>query len=99
MSEYKSSLCSRGFRITLAVLGISLALALSIRTGSAQATQGTVIGTVKDPGGAVVPNAAVTLTQQRRRNQARQQDQQFGGLSVPGRQGRAVHRAGRGSRV
>ena len=47
---------------SLASLFLLLAVALSCTQGVAQTTQGSVIGTVKDARGAVVPGAAVTLT-------------------------------------
>jgi len=39
-----------------------LVFALAIVNGHAQSTQGSILGTVKDSSGAVVPNATVTLT-------------------------------------
>src|SRR5580692_5549066 len=39
-----------------------VALALGCIQADAQATQGSVVGTVKDPNGSVVPDATVTLT-------------------------------------
>ena len=62
MFRYPNPLCLRIWRHPLAVLGLVLGLALACGQAGAQATQGTVVGSVKDPGGAVVPNAAVTLT-------------------------------------
>jgi hypothetical protein len=50
------------FRRTFAALGILLALALACTQGRAQATQGAIVGSVKDTGGALVPGATVTLT-------------------------------------
>ncbi len=49
-------------RRPLAVFGLMLAFALAGMQGRAQSTQGAVVGSVTDSGGAVVPNAAVTLT-------------------------------------
>jgi len=50
-------------RGTFTVLGVWLALALACSTQSwAQATQGSVVGTVKDAGGALVSGATVVLT-------------------------------------
>lgn len=46
----------------LMVVGLLLAFVLIDRQGWAQSTQGAVVGSVKDPGGAVVPEAIVTLT-------------------------------------
>lgn len=42
--------------------GLLLAVALVCATAPAQTTQGSIVGTVKDPGGAVVRGATVTLT-------------------------------------
>jgi hypothetical protein len=44
------------------ILGLILMFALAGSHGHAQATQGAVIGSVKDAAGAVIPNANVTLT-------------------------------------
>ncbi|MGA2807612.1 MAG: carboxypeptidase regulatory-like domain-containing protein [Terracidiphilus sp.] len=44
------------------VLGLVLVLALACTQTSAQATQGAIVGSVKDKAGAVVPGATVTLT-------------------------------------
>ena len=52
----------RSHRGPFAVLGLLLMLALPLVQGRAQSTQGAVGGSVKDPGGAVVPGATVTLT-------------------------------------
>ena len=49
-------------RPLLGVLGLVLVFALAGSHGNAQATQGAVIGSVKDAAGAVIPNATVTLT-------------------------------------
>ncbi len=46
----------------VALLVLLLGFALACLQSHAQATQGAVIGSVKDAGGAVVPNASVTLT-------------------------------------
>ncbi len=46
----------------LALLSLLLVLALASTQASAQATQGSIIGSVKDAGGAVVPGAVITLT-------------------------------------
>ena len=46
----------------IATLGLLLVLALACVQGRAQSTQGAIVGSVKDPGGAVVPGAIVTLT-------------------------------------
>jgi hypothetical protein len=44
------------------ILGLILMFTLAGSYGHAQATQGAVIGSVKDAAGAVIPNATVTLT-------------------------------------
>jgi len=41
--------------------GLAIVLALLAQTGFGQSTSGTILGTVQDPGGAVVTEAAVTL--------------------------------------
>ncbi len=46
----------------IATLGLLLVLALACVQGRGQSTQGAIVGSVKDPGGAVVPGAIVTLT-------------------------------------
>src|ERR1700722_8315577 len=43
-------------------LGLIAVLVLTCVYGHAQATQGAIIGSVKDAAGAVIPNATVTLT-------------------------------------
>ncbi|HEV2134896.1 MAG TPA: TonB-dependent receptor [Terracidiphilus sp.] len=45
-----------------AVIGLALLLSLSAKMTLAQAVTGALLGTVQDSSGAVVPNAAVTLT-------------------------------------
>jgi hypothetical protein len=59
--------CTRNFwqqfqQRSLAVLGLLLMLAVACTPGLAQSTQGSVVGSVKDAGGAVIPGAIVTLT-------------------------------------
>ena len=49
-------------RRPIATLSLLLMLAMVAMHGRAQSTQGAVIGSVRDPGGAVVPGANVTLT-------------------------------------
>jgi hypothetical protein len=49
-------------RRLVTVLSLLLVLALACFQSQAQATQGAVVGSVKDAGGAVVPGATVTLT-------------------------------------
>src|ERR1035438_8334183 len=49
-------------RPTLAVLFLIVVFALACVYGHAQATQGAIIGSVKDAAGAVIPNTTVTLT-------------------------------------
>jgi hypothetical protein len=49
-------------RWAISALAVLLALVLSGTAGLAQATQGSIVGTVKDSKGAVVPDALVTLT-------------------------------------
>ena len=46
----------------MALFGLFLVLALACVQASAQTTQGSIVGSVKDPGGAVVTGATVTLT-------------------------------------
>jgi Carboxypeptidase regulatory-like domain len=62
MFKHRKTMRQLQLRRLLVVLGIFLALAFGGRPGNAQATQGQVVGNVKDPNGAVVPNATVTLT-------------------------------------
>src|SRR5271165_4929397 len=61
---YKHTHHSRqqSLRRLLTVLSLLLVLALACSRGRAQATQGSIAGTVKDAGGAVVPGANVILT-------------------------------------
>ena len=47
---------------SLVLICLLLVLALACSQGRAQSTQGAVVGSVTDAGGAVVPNATVTLT-------------------------------------
>ena len=49
-------------RRVAAALGVLLALMLSGTAAHAQSTQGSILGTVKDTSGALVPGATVTLT-------------------------------------
>jgi len=49
-------------RKTLAAFSLVLMLVLACTQGRAQATQGSIVGSVKDSAGAVVPGALVTLT-------------------------------------
>jgi len=51
-----------GFRWAAAALAVILTIVLSATTGWAQATQGSIVGTIKDSVGAVVPGATITLT-------------------------------------
>ena len=62
MSRNAQSLHVAMVRRMLALVGMLPALALACVQVHAQATQGSVIGTVKDPNGSVVANATVTLT-------------------------------------
>ena len=62
MCESKHSLAPRNFWRMFAVCAPLLALAFGSVGARAQATQGSVIGTVKDPNGSVVVGATVTLT-------------------------------------
>src|SRR5260370_21124683 len=62
MSEYNYALWQRQLRRSLPAFALMLALLLTGTLGHSQSTQGSVVGNVKDPGGAVVPNATVTLT-------------------------------------
>ena len=62
MCEYQQSLFQRKGQRMLLWLCMLLALVFGCVGANAQATQGSVIGTVKDPNGSVVANAAVTLT-------------------------------------
>ena len=49
-------------RPPLAFFGLIMIFALTCVYGHAQATQGAIIGSVKDAAGAVIPNATITLT-------------------------------------
>ncbi len=62
MSEQKQFVYLKELRRPWAALGIMLALVFGCIQVHAQATQGSVVGTVKDPNGAVVGSAMVTLT-------------------------------------
>ena len=62
MCEYRYSLSQRKWPCVFAAMCMLLAFAAGCIQIHAQATQGSVLGTVKDPNGSVVPNAAVTLT-------------------------------------
>src|SRR5215469_5739171 len=55
-SFHSISLCLVG------VLGLALSSAIAVRPAAAQVLYGSVVGTVTDQSDAVVPNAAVTLT-------------------------------------
>ena len=61
MSSYAPQLKNRLQRLS-ALLGMVFALVLASATSYAQTTQGSIVGSVKDAAGAVVPNATVTLT-------------------------------------
>ena len=61
MSERKSTLMRSGTRLFIA-LGLLMALVLASPFVHSQATQGSIIGVVKDAKGAVIPGAVVTLT-------------------------------------
>jgi len=62
MFKSTSNSCEKFQRRYLAVIGLLLVLALSTMESGAQSTQGSIVGSVKDVGGAVVPGASVTLT-------------------------------------
>ena len=62
MSDDRQSLYQPQWQRISAWLCMLLAFAIGCIQVRAQATQGSVIGTVKDPNGSVVPNAVVTLT-------------------------------------
>ncbi len=62
MRNYTRFLAQRIWRPMFAVCGILLSFALACIQVQAQATQGSVVGTVKDPNGSVVADATVTLT-------------------------------------
>src|SRR5690554_2659296 len=53
---------SKGKLATMALVFIALLLTLDASRADAQNTTGNIIGTVEDPSGAVVANAAVTIT-------------------------------------
>jgi len=53
---------SQVMRLSLTVVGLLLVFSMICMQSRAQATQGAIVGSVKDAGGAVVPNATVTLT-------------------------------------
>ncbi|WP_058186725.1 TonB-dependent receptor [Terracidiphilus gabretensis] len=61
MSEKKSTLMRSGARLFFS-FGLLIALVLACPSARSQATQGSVIGVVKDAKGAVIPGAVVTLT-------------------------------------
>ncbi len=61
MSERKSTFKRSGTRLCVS-LGLLLALLLASPFARSQATQGSVIGVVKDAKGAVIPGVLVTLT-------------------------------------
>jgi hypothetical protein len=62
MHKIKQVLPFQSLRQPLAVFSLLLALVLVSAQGLAQSTQGSIVGVVKDPAGAVVPGASVTLT-------------------------------------
>src|SRR5208282_1943379 len=57
------TLCTGGETVRN-ILGFAVILALLARAAFAQSTSGTILGTVKDPGGSVVAEAVVTLQNQ-----------------------------------
>src|SRR3984957_19258362 len=61
MSDRKSTLMRSCTRLFFS-LGLLMALVLACPFARSQATQGSVIGVVKDAKGAVIPGAVVTLT-------------------------------------
>ena len=86
-------------RRPIAVLSMLLMLALVSMQVRAQSTQGAVGGSVKDPGGAVVPGAAVTLTNTAEGTIAHRQVQQRRRLPLPGCEGGHLFRQRRCSRL
>ena len=62
MQEHTYALWQKFVSKSILTVGIVLTLMLSCTSAWSQATQGSVVGSVKDPKGAVVPNASVTLT-------------------------------------
>jgi hypothetical protein len=51
-------------KTTCAAVGFAILLALCPKAASGQAVTGTLLGTIQDANGAVVPNASITLTNQ-----------------------------------
>src|SRR5581483_9236756 len=62
MYKYRQSPCQPKWQRISAGLCMLLVFAIGCIQARAQATQGSIIGTVRDPNGSVVPNAVVTLT-------------------------------------
>jgi hypothetical protein len=62
MHNHTDSTWQQFLRAPLAAIGLLLVLALVCTQSRAQATQGAIVGSVTDAGGAVVPGATVTLT-------------------------------------
>jgi hypothetical protein len=62
MHEIMLRKCSFSLRSIFKLLSLVLVLAISALSASAQSTQGTIVGTVKDANGSLVPGANVTLT-------------------------------------
>ena len=80
------------FKPFVIALSIILGVACLIPSAFAQSTFGTILGTVTDPSGAVMPNLVVTVTNQGENISARLPHGRAGQLSGRESQGRDLHR-------
>jgi hypothetical protein len=62
MHKHNSTFWKQFLRRGFTALGLLIVIALACMQGRAQSTQGAVVGSVKDAGGAVIQGATVTLT-------------------------------------
>src|SRR6266849_5685127 len=62
MCKLPRNLSQQFQKSSMAFIGLLAVLVCASVQGRSQSTQGAIVGSVKDPGGAVVVNAAVTLT-------------------------------------